>query len=65
LVIEALRAPAQVVEGHGGRRVAQKRITKEGKEYLLRVVYEETAAAHVVITAYLTSDFARYWKETP
>ena len=64
-VIETLRVPTQVVEGYGGRRVAQKRIAKEGKEYLLRVVYEETGTAYVVITAYLTSDFMRYWRETP
>jgi len=63
-VVETLRAPEQVVEGHGGRWVAQKRITREGKEYLLRVVYEETGATRVVITAYLTSDFTRYWRET-
>jgi hypothetical protein len=62
---ETLRAPEQVVEGHGGRWVAQKRVAREGKEYLLRVVYEETGAARVVITAYLTSDFVRYWRETP
>ena len=65
LVLETLRAPAQVVEGHGGRWVAQKRIAREGKEYLLRIVYEETGATCVVITAYLTSDFLRYWRETP
>ena len=30
---------------------------------LLRVVFEETDDSYVVITAYLTSDIKRYWKE--
>jgi len=63
-VEETLATSEQVVEGYGGRRVAQKRIIIQGKERLLRVVYEETEAALVVVTAYFTSDIARYWKET-
>lgn len=63
-VKETLADPEQVVEGYGGRRVAHKRIAMEGKERLLRVVYEETEAALVVVTAYLTSDIARYWRKT-
>jgi len=30
---------------------------------LLRVVFEETEDKYVVITAYLTSDIKRYWKD--
>lgn len=63
-VEETLATPEQVVEGYEGRRVAQKRIIIQGKERLLRVVYEETESALVVVTAYFTSDIARYWKET-
>lgn len=55
--------PEQVVAGHGGRKVAHKRIVLRGKEGLLRVVYEETAASFVVVTAYYTSDVVRYWKD--
>jgi hypothetical protein len=62
-VEEALAVPEQVVEGYGGRRVAHKRIAVEGKQYLLRVVHEEVSDARVVVTAYLTSDIARYWEE--
>jgi hypothetical protein len=36
---------------------------KEGREYLLRVVYEEKEDRKVVLTAYLTSQVKRYWKE--
>lgn len=62
-VDEALRSPDQVVEGHGGRLVAQQRRRIRRKERLLRVVFEETQDKYVVVTAYLTSDIKRYWKD--
>lgn len=61
-VAEALRNPEQVVEGYGGRQVAHRRFSKQGKEWLLRVVYEETQTTLVVVTAYLTSQIDRYWR---
>jgi len=62
-VDEVLRSADQVVEGHGGRLVAQQRRRICRKEKLLRVVFEETQDKYVVITAYLTSDIKRYWKD--
>jgi hypothetical protein len=62
-VSEALQNADQVVEGHGGRSVAQQRRRIRRREKLLRVVFEETADKYVVITAYLTSDMKRYWKD--
>lgn len=59
----ALRSPDRVVEGHGGRSVAQQRRRIRRREKLLRVVFEETQDKYVVITAYLTSDIRRYWKD--
>lgn len=64
-VEETLATPEQIVEGYGGRQVAQRRVTVAEKERLLRVVYEETASALVVVTAYLTSDIKRYWRAEP
>ena len=58
-VIETLRDPGQIVEGYGGRNVAQKKFVVEGKEYLLRVVFEEQGESIVVITGYLTSQVNR------
>jgi hypothetical protein len=49
-VEEALAAPQQVVEGHGGRWIAHRLMAMARKEYLLRVVYEETEDALVVVT---------------
>jgi hypothetical protein len=62
-IAEALRSADQVVEGHGGRLVAQQRRRIRRKEKLLRVVFEDTQEKYVVITAYLTSDIERYWKD--
>ena len=62
-VKQTLQEPGQIVEGYGGRKVAQKRYLAEGKEYLLRVVYEEIGESCIVLTAYLTSQVGRYWKE--
>ena len=33
------------------------------REKLVRVVFEETEDKYIVITAYLTSDIKRYWKD--
>lgn len=60
---DALRNADQVVEGHGGRSVAQQRRRIRRREKLLRVVFEETEDKYIVITAYLTSDIKRYWKD--
>ena len=62
-VSEALRNADQVVEGHGGRSVAQQRRIIRRRQKLLRVVFEDTEDKYVVITAYLTSDIKRYWKD--
>jgi len=62
-VTEALRNAGQVIEGHGGRSVAQQRRKIRRREMLLRVVFEETEDKYVVITAYLTSDIKRYWRD--
>ena len=62
-VNEALRSPDQVVEGHGNRLVAQQRRRMRRREKLLRVVFEETEDKYIVITAYLTSDIRRYWRD--
>ena len=64
-VKETVADPEQVVDGYGGRRVAHRRVAMGGADRLLRVVYEETENALIVVTAYLTSDIARYWRETP
>jgi hypothetical protein len=60
---DAVINPAQVVAGYGSRKVAHKRFFMDNKEYLLRVVYEETEERCTVVTTYITSQINRYWKE--
>jgi len=60
---DVLKNPSQVVEGYGGRKVAHRKILISGKEYLLRIIYEETENVYTIVTAYLTSQVGRYWKE--
>ncbi|MCL4512095.1 MAG: DUF4258 domain-containing protein [Bacteroidetes bacterium] len=62
-ITDAVTNPAQVVSGYGGRRVAHKLIWIDEKEYLLRVVYEDDNEVFTVVTAYITSQIKRYWKE--
>jgi len=62
-VRETINSPGQIVDGYGGRKVGHNKYMKEGREYLLRVVYEEKEDRKVVLTAYLTSQVKRYWKE--
>ena len=59
---ETINYPAQIVGGYGGRKVAHKKYMIEGKEYLLRVIYEEKEGTNEILTAYLTSQVERYWK---
>jgi hypothetical protein len=60
---ETINYPDQIVEGYGGRKVAPKKYMIKDKEYLLRVVYEDKEEMNIVLTAYLTSQVVRYWKE--
>ena len=60
---ETINFSSQIVEGYGGRKVAHRKYVIEGKEYLLRVVYEEGEELNIVITAYLTSQIERYLRE--
>ncbi len=60
---DAMANPDQVVEGYGNRKVAHKKRFLGNKEYLLRVVFEETDEVFIIVTAYLTSQIDRYTKE--
>jgi len=62
LVENTLLDSTQIVDGYGGRKVAHKKILIDDKEYLLRVVYEETDIMYTVVTTYITSKIERYWR---
>jgi len=56
---ETIRFPAQIVEGYGGRKVAQRKYMVRNKEYLLRAIYEKKEESYEVVTAYLTFQIGR------
>ena len=60
---ETLQNPDQIVDGYGGRKVAQRKYMMEEKEFLLRVVFEQEKDYYLVVTGYLTSQIERYWKD--
>jgi hypothetical protein len=61
-VLAVVRHPDQLIEERG-RKVAQTRwVTPRGKEYLLRVVYEESGDEIVIVTIYDTSKIQKYWR---
>lgn len=60
---ETIHKPEQRVKGYGERIVYQRRYQMQGRrQQLLRVVCEDIEGKYVVVTAYLTSDIARYWR---
>lgn len=63
LVERVVTEPEQVVD-EDGRKVGQSRYRDEvkNKEYLLRVVYEETGEDKLVVTIYRTSKIRKYWR---
>lgn len=63
LIEDTIINPALVLDGYWGRKVAHKKLFIDNKEYLLRVIYEETEEVYIVVTAYITSQISRYWKE--
>jgi len=58
-----LTAPEQRIELGPGRAVLQSRITDAaGRVFLLRVFVDVTRRPAEVVTAYLTSRVAKYWR---
>ncbi len=47
-VVEIIEQPDEVVDGYGGRKIAQKKLN----DYILRIVYEEYENELLVITVY-------------
>jgi len=62
-ILKTIKFPNHVVDGYGGRKVAHRIYTINDKKYLLRVIYEERDKTKIVISAYLTSQINRYWRE--
>ena len=61
-VVDTLQSPEQILSGRRGRKIAQKKLEREGEKGLLRVIFEEKADTKIVITAYWTSKIEKYWR---
>ncbi len=60
-VVRTIRNPGQVLPSSKGREIYQRLVGRAGR-LLLRVVVKQTANAYHVITAYKTSNIAKYWR---
>ena len=65
LVRRVLAAPEQRHAVRSGRDVLQSRIVLGNKTYLLRVFVDVDRDPAEVVTAYLTSRIAKYWRAEP
>jgi len=63
-VKETVINPDQVIDSKKGRKIAQKIYKKEGKEFLLRVIYVKEGDNMKIITVYRTSKIDKYWRKT-
>ncbi len=61
VVENILFSPEQKVPGHEGILCYQSRVNISGKQYLLRVMVNETTDPLTVVTVYRTSKLAKYW----
>jgi hypothetical protein len=60
-VVRTIHHPGQVLPSLKGREIYQRRIGRGGR-LLLRVVVKQAASVYHVITAYKTSNIAKYWR---
>jgi hypothetical protein len=61
-VESTLERPQQIVPGHSGLTVYQRRIPVGERIYLQRVVVDESVDPRKVITVYRTSRISKYWR---
>ena len=60
-VMAVVRQPGQVLPSRKGREIYQSKLGARGT-LLLRVIVKKTSALYHVVTAYKTSQIAKYWK---
>ena len=59
-ILRAVENPDKVVKQGGNRFAAQKLIRRNGKRYVLIVVYDEIGDAREIVTSFLTTKFKKY-----
>ena len=64
LVESILKDPQQIVDEYGARKAFQSIIKFEaGKDYLVRVIVNDTVDPAKVVTVYRTSRITKYWRK--
>lgn len=64
LIKETLVNPEQIVPDKKGLKVAQKKYAdKNGKEFLIRIIFREEKDLRVGVTVYRTSKIKKYWRD--
>ncbi len=61
-VRDIVNNPEQIVPEKQGRVCYQSRKDYYGETFLLRVILDTSTAPAAVITVYLTTNFAKYWR---
>lgn len=63
LVETILQNPQQIVDEYGNKKAYQSIIDLgTGKDYLIRVIVNDTVAPVKVVTVYKTSKIKKYWR---
>jgi len=64
LVLAVLQNPGQIVDEYGNMKAYQSITGSEtGKNYLVRVIVNDTVEPEKVVTVYKTSKVKKYWRE--
>ena len=64
LVETILQNPQQIVDEYGNRKAFQSIVKLgAGKDYLVRVIVNDTVEPTKVVTAYKTGRIKKYWRE--
>ena len=63
LLDQVLHAPEQKVPEVEGITCFQSRVDIGGKQYLLRVMVNDSVDPSVVVTVYRTNKIAKYWRK--
>lgn len=63
-VRDIMKNPGQIVPVREGKKAYQSLKDLRGKKYLVRVIVAHDKDPSVVVTVYLTSKIAKYWRPT-
>ena len=63
LITSVIENPQQVISKFNDRKAFQsKSIWNDGREFILRVIIDDTVVPAIVITVYKTSKIYKYWR---